>query len=156
MLDLDKLDLDEIATALAEQDGYEHKWLINPETGEIAYWTSDGGLDGKTEVDLDELDLVAIRSLPSWVWYQDMVDFAEGITDAKAGRRLARAIDGRGAFRRFKAELHEEYPHLLPAWYAFRDDRAMRRSVEWLKDNSLVDDAAAAQFLAWQPPPELP
>ena len=33
-----------------------------------------------------------------------MADFAERISDGRAGRRLARAIDGRGAFRRFKAE----------------------------------------------------
>jgi hypothetical protein len=63
-----------------------------------------------------------------------MADFAEGISDERAGRRLARAIDGKGAFRRFKDELHEEYPHLLPAWYAFRDVRAKRRAVDWLVD----------------------
>jgi hypothetical protein len=28
-----------------------------------------------------------------------MADFAEGISDTTAGRRLARAIQGRGAFR---------------------------------------------------------
>ena len=44
---------------------------------------------------------------------------------------------GKGASRRFKAELAEEYAHLLPAWYAFRDARAHRRAVEWLADNSL-------------------
>jgi hypothetical protein len=27
------------------------------------------------------------------------------------------------AFRRFKDQLHEEHPGLLPAWYAFRDAR---------------------------------
>jgi hypothetical protein len=31
-----------------------------------------------------------------------MADFANGISDEPAGRRLARAIDGKGAFRRFK------------------------------------------------------
>jgi len=72
-----------------------------------------------------------------------MADFAEGISDEQAGRRLARAIDGRGAFRRFKAELHEEYPHLLAIWYAFRDARARRRAVEWLVDNELIDDQSA-------------
>jgi hypothetical protein len=41
-----------------------------------------------------------------------MADFAERISDKRARRRLARAIDGRGAFRWFKAELHDEYPHL--------------------------------------------
>jgi hypothetical protein len=31
-------------------------------------WT-DTGIDGQTPVDLDELDLVGIDPLPSWIWY---------------------------------------------------------------------------------------
>ena len=58
---------------------YEHRWLINPETGEVALWTSDTGIDGETPVELDELDLIAIDPLPSHVWYQDMADFAAGL-----------------------------------------------------------------------------
>jgi hypothetical protein len=154
--DLNRLDLDEIATALADQTSYEHRWLINPQTGEIAFWTADTGIDGQTPVDLDELDLVCIDPLPSHVWYQDMADFAERISDERAGRRLARAIDGGGAFRRFKDELHEEYPDLLPAWYAFRDVRAKRRAVEWLVDNSLITDDTAHRFLNDHPDPDLP
>jgi hypothetical protein len=110
VLDLSNIDLEEIANALADQTDYEHHWLINPDTGEIAFWTADTGIDGQTPVDLDELDLVVIDPLPSWVWYQDMADFADGITDERAGRRLARAIQRKGVFRRFKDELHEEYP----------------------------------------------
>ena len=68
----------------------------------------------------------------------------------------ARAIRGKGAFRRFKDELYEEYPDLLPAWYAFRDARAKRRAVQWLADNSLIDDDAASRFLADHPDPDLP
>jgi hypothetical protein len=105
---------------LADQADYEHRRLINPQTGEIVFWTADTGIGGQTPVDLDELDLVGIDPLPSWIWYQDMADFAEAITDERAGRRLARAIQGKGAFRRFKNQLHEEQPRLLPAWYAFR------------------------------------
>jgi uncharacterized protein UPF0158 len=156
MLDLGRLDLDEIAAALADHTDYEHRWLIHPQTGEVTFWTSDTGIDGQNPVDLDELDLVCIDPLPSYVWYQDMADFAELISDERAGRRLARAIDGRGAFRRFKAELHDEYPHLLPAWYAFRDSRARRRAVEWLAENSLIDDDSAGRFLTGHPDPELP
>ncbi len=48
VLDLSSLDLGEIATALADQTGYEHRWLINPQTGEIVFWTSDTGIDGQT------------------------------------------------------------------------------------------------------------
>jgi Uncharacterised protein family (UPF0158) len=130
--------------------------LINPETGEIVFWTSDTGIDGHTPVDLDELDLIDIGPLPSWIWYQDMADFAEGITGERPGRRLARAIQGKGAFRRFKDQLHEEHPGLLPAWYAFRDARATRRAVQWLAGNSLVGDEAAGRFLASYPDPDLP
>ena len=156
VLELSSVDLEEIATALANQTDYEHRWLINPETGEIAFWTADTGIDGQNPIDLDELDLICINPLPSWVWYQDMADFAEAITDERAGRRLLRAIQGKGAFRRFKDELHDEYPDLLPAWYAFRDARAQRRAVEWLADNSLINDDAASTFLTGDPDPDLP
>jgi hypothetical protein len=67
VLDLSSLDLEEIADALADQTDYEHRWLINPHTGEIAFWTADTGVDGQTPVDLDDLDLVCIDPLPSWV-----------------------------------------------------------------------------------------
>jgi hypothetical protein len=156
VLDLNSLDLEEIATALADQTDYEHQWLINPQTGEVVFWTSDTGIDGQTPVDLDELDLISIDPLPSYIWYQDRADFAEQITDQTARRRLARAIQGKGAFRRFKAELHDKYPHLLPTWYAFRDARAYRRTVEWLAHNSLIDDDAATRFLDEHPEPNPP
>jgi hypothetical protein len=156
VLDLSSLDLEEIANALADQTDYEHHWLINPDTGEIAFWTADTGIDGQTPVDLDELDLIVIEPLPSWIWYQDMADFAEAITDERARRRLARAIQGKGAFRRFKDELHEEHPDLLPTWYAFRDTRASRRAVQWLADNSLIDDGSANSFFSVHPDPALP
>jgi hypothetical protein len=156
MLELSSVDLDEIAIALADQTDDEHRWLIDPETGEIVFWTADGGIDGQTPVELDELDLICIEPQPSYVWYQDMVDFVEGISDEQAGRSLARAIEGRGAFRRFKDILHEDFPLLLPTWYAFRDRRAQRRAVEWLVDNSLVEDNAATSFLNDHPDPDLP
>jgi hypothetical protein len=65
VLDLNNIDLEEIANALADQTDYEHHWLINPDTGEIAFWTADTGIDGQTPADLDELDLVVIGPLPS-------------------------------------------------------------------------------------------
>ena len=134
MLDLNALDVDEIATALSDQTDYEHRWLIDPRTGDIAFWTSELGIDGKNPIDLDELDLLPIDPFPSYVWYADVADFAHGVSDSAAQRRLARALAGRGAFRRFKNELYEEYPELVSVWHAFRDARAHRRAVEWLLD----------------------
>jgi hypothetical protein len=156
MLDLEMLNLDEIATALSDQTDYEHVWLLDPRTGEMAFWTSDTGVDGTNPVDVEDLDLVAIDALPSSVWYRDMVDFAEGISDDTAGRRLGRAISGRGAFRRFKDELYEEYPDLVPAWQSFRDARAKRRAVEWLLDHELIDEDAGARYLRQHQDADLP
>jgi len=102
---MDTLDVEEIANALADQADYDHRWLIDPRTGEVVFWTSDLGVDGENPVELDELDLILIEPLPSYIWYQDMVDFADGISDRGAGERLRRALEGKGAFRRFKNEL---------------------------------------------------
>jgi hypothetical protein len=156
VFDLNSIDLEEIATALADQSAYEHRWLIDPKTGAVVFWASDTGIDGRTPVDLDELDLIAIDPPPSHVWYEDMADFAERLSNERAGQRLSRAIAGRGAFRRFKDELHQEYADLVPTWNAFRDVRALRRAVEWLADNALIADDAAAHYLDRHTDPEVP
>ena len=137
MFDPAGIDVDEIATALADQTDYEHRWLLDPRTGLVAFWTSDTGIDGENPVEIDELDLIPIDPIPSYVWYQDMADFAEGISDDAAGRRLARALQGRGAFRRFQSEPYEHHPALISAWHALRDIRAQRRAVEWLLERLL-------------------
>ena len=146
MLELDAVDVEEIANALADQSDYEHRWLIDPRTGEIGFWTSDLGIDGENPVELDELDLVVIDPLPSYVWYQDMVDFADGISDRGAGDLLRRALQGTGAFRRFKNELYQRHPELISAWHALRDARARVRAVQWLADEGLIEQDAAQRF----------
>ena len=156
MLDLGGVDLDEIATALADQTDYEHRWLVDPQTGEVVFWTSDTGIDGENPVEIDDLELIPIDPLPPSVWYRDMADFAEGISDRAAGRRLADSLQGRGAFRRFKHQLYEHQPELISAWHTFRDARARRRAVEWLLDEGLIEDSAADQFAAEHPEPGLP
>ncbi len=156
MLALRDIDVDEIATALADQTDYDHRWLLDPATGQVTFWTSDTGIDGENPVDIDELDLVPINPLPSYIWYQDMADFADGISDPAARRRLAAALEGRGAFRRFKNQIYEGYPDLIQHWHAFRDARAQRRAVDWLLDQELIDEPAAQEFVADHPEPDLP
>lgn len=60
MLDLDSIDVDEIATALADQTDYDHRWLFDPRTGEVVFWTSETGIDGENPVEINELDLILI------------------------------------------------------------------------------------------------
>ena len=156
MLDLDSIDVEQIATALADQTDYDHRWLFNPRTGEVVFWTSDTGIDGENPLEIDELDLIPIDPLPSHVWYQDMADFAEGINDVAAGRRLSASLQGKGAFRRFKNEVYVNHPDLISVWQAMRDARARVRAVQWLVDEELVDERAAQQFISDNPEPALP
>ena len=82
MLDLSGLDLEEIATALADLTDYEHRWLISPETGEVVFWTSDTGIDGRAPVELEELDLICI------------VPHKRATSPARGGRALDRSRAG--------------------------------------------------------------
>ena len=77
-----------------------------------------------------------------WLWvecegsrrgYRDMEDFIASVTDPHQAELLAVAIEGRGAFRRFKDVLHR-WPGLVDRWYAFSDDRRIGRAREWLAD----------------------
>ena len=156
MLDLGAIDVEEIATALSDQTDYDHRWLIDPRTGQVVYWASDTGIDGENPVEIDELDLILIDPLPSYVWYQDMADFADGISDRAAGRRLSQSLQGKGAFRRFKNQVYVLHPELISAWHALRDARARLRAVEWLVDQGLIDEGAAQRFATDHPHPDLP
>jgi hypothetical protein len=158
VLDLNKVDLSQIADALEDQTDYDHAFLIHEETGQFEFWTRNCGIDGKTPVELDDLpeELITIRPIPSHVWYGDMEDFIDELSNEQAARRLARAIDGSGAFHRFRAELTEEYPHLERAWHQFREVRALRRAVEWLAENELVARDAAERYQASHPDTHVP
>jgi len=48
--------------------------------------------NGENPTDLDELDLVPIDPIPSRVWYADMADFAQQVSNDAARQRLARAL----------------------------------------------------------------
>ena len=158
MLSLSAFDIEELAMALAQQDTYELAWLVDPATGQTVVWTADTGIDGNNPVELDELDhLVMVEPLPSRVWFRDMVDFVDGISDDRAGRRLGRALEGRHPFRSFRDALYRgPEEHLIGAWHAFRNARAEHRAVEWLLDNELVSATDAQAFLAEHPEPGLP
>src|SRR3954447_11668676 len=157
MLDLSAVDVRDLADALADQalDG-DHAWLIDSRTGQVLLWTSDTGIDGENPVELDELDehlvLIELRG----VWFADMIEFADGISDESAGRRLSRVLGGRGSFRRFADAIHRESPELVTAWNRFRDVRAQRRAVEWLVDAELIAREAADAYFAEHPDPALP
>jgi hypothetical protein len=65
--------------------------------------------------------------------YEDMEDFIGTRTDPDWADRLSIAIQGRGAFRRFKDVLGRSRDE-LDEWYAFSEERQRGRARAWLAD----------------------
>lgn len=141
MLELSAVDLDALAEALEDHSDLIH-WYIDPQTGEVIAWSDDSD-----DPSPEDAGAVFVDALPSYEAYEDMRDFVAQVPERRAADLLARAIEGRGAFRRFKDTLLE-FPNLRDSWFAFHDVRMRRRAVEWLASVDLVEAAAADAALA--------
>jgi hypothetical protein len=62
-----------------------------------------------------------------------MDDFIASVTNPGRADRLAIAIDGRGAFGRFKDTI-SRWPEEQERWYRFSDERCRGRARQWLTD----------------------
>jgi predicted nucleotidyltransferase len=151
VLDLKAIDLDDLAQAL-EDYSYEHSWWLDPETGEVVLWSDWAEEQG--EPDPETRGLQPIEPVASHEAYGDLQDFIDCVHDPRARDLLDRAIQGRGAFRRFKDTLLD-FPELRQAWFRFHDVRMERRAIEWLAGKGLVDRSVAEQAIAERPDPQL-
>ena len=139
MLDLDRVDLGELSSAL-EDNSPDHAWWLDPESGALELRSEY--FDGfEEDEEPSERSLVFIDPIGSHEAYADMEDFATRIRDPRARDLLVRAIAGRGAFRRFKDTLLD-FPDLREAWFQFHDARMRRRAIAWLRDRELIASAA--------------
>jgi hypothetical protein len=125
------VDLEELAMIL-EGDPVHGGGRIDLTTGQV--WPHSA-VEYAEEVGQEEDD-----DPDRWLWvdcegsrsaYDDMVWFIEELADAALADSLARAISGRGAFRRFKDALFDR-PDLMTRWYAFSNDRQRGRARSWL------------------------
>jgi hypothetical protein len=86
-------------------------------------------------------DLIPIEPLPSSEEYGWMVEFAASVTEPRLRDLLQVALDGRGAFRRFKNVLLD-YPEERERWFAFHDGRVREAMREWLEDHDIEPTTA--------------
>ena len=131
-----QLDLDELCSAM-EDSSYEHEYYLDLETGEILF-LSEYGDDKETEKLRDRIDdkrkrYERIPKVESYEGYRDMEDFIATVEDEHLAELLEVAINGKGAFRRFKDVLLR-YPEERERWFRFRDERMQEKAMEWLND----------------------
>jgi len=139
---LDGVDVRSVAEALDDVDR-DTTWWYDPTTGQVEPGVSE---EIATEFGDDdepgERGLVPIESQGSGAAYGDMVTFASAVSDRRARDLLQRALEGRGAFRRFRDTLHE-FEELVGPWRAFSQARSERRAIEWLAAEGHVEPADA-------------
>lgn len=136
-----EIDLAGIADALADNSG-ETTWWYDPSTGQVEMTAPEwDGLDEDDEDDEDdphERGLVAIEPTGSRAAYLDMVEFAEATGNVRASELLLRALEGRGAFRRFRDTLYE-FPDLRERWFEYTNSAGECRAIDWLLDEDYID-----------------
>ncbi|MFH5824366.1 UPF0158 family protein [Georgenia sp. AZ-5] len=145
MLELEDVDLDALAEALADT-AWDSIWWFDPSTGGLELRLSE-----EERGELQERGWIEVHSIGSSQAYRDIEDFVGGVEDESARAPLADAIRGAGAAGRFMDALREA-PELSELWRRFYADRMRRRALEWLVEEGVVDEGAAAAAIATPAP----
>jgi hypothetical protein len=150
-------DLDFLEIAFEDNSG-NIDYLFDKETGEIISFNSnmsngeilEEALKYADESDREDLEnlkadpyivfssnrFVSIDPPPSYKAYNLMVEFAEEQENEELFRLLEIALNGRGAFRRFKDELLN-YPKEQEMWFKFKRIDTLKNILEWSKVNNI-------------------
>jgi hypothetical protein len=80
---------------------------------------------------------VAIEAVPSRIQYQWIAEYIKLLGENPACERMEAAINGKGAFRRFK-DILLTLPEERRRWFEFRDQKMKPFTEAWLNQQSLV------------------
>ena len=148
-----KVDLEMVANAMEDVARVDMEYYLDKETGEVIFLPveisryveeEDENLRGEL-LDWQKKDIKVAQdilfinpdryiNIPEGApcnGYDLMVKFAETIDDELLREKLSIALDGRGAFRRFKNVI-ADYPDYREKWFIFRDERTNKKVIEWL------------------------
>lgn len=117
------------------------EFYLDVKTGELLRVSDEFMERDETEKIYERLDseperYLSIPTESSREGYQDMVAFTESLEDENLKEKLWIALDGKGAFRRFKDVLLN-YPEKREEWFKFQDERLEKRVREWLEENEI-------------------
>ena len=129
------IDLDLVQTAFEDRDG-DGRWFLDGETGEVLRLNEGDDDELADQIDEGGERYIAIPYQGSDASYRDMAEFIDSVNDNRMHALLKVAINGRGAFRRFKDVL-QEHPQERERWFVFQKQRAHRRILRWLETEGI-------------------
>ncbi|WP_248761297.1 UPF0158 family protein [Pseudarthrobacter sp. SSS035] len=133
------VDLDMLSMVLEGDPDLSIGGYLDLRTGQVYDETATDpmmvGEDAAIEVEEEQERWLRLNRAGSRNGWQDMAAFTERQPDEALRERLERAIEGKGAFYRFRDLIHGQ--NLNDQWYAFSTDRQMGRAREFLADNGI-------------------
>ncbi len=107
------------------------------EEPEIPDWMTDE-MEIILEILLDESGrYIRIPEREKRVAYQSMIDFIDTVEDSLLKEELSSALNGKGAFRKFKHVL-VKVPRERKRWHGYNAKAMKKESVEWLRSLGIV------------------
>lgn len=94
------------------------------------------GDPGLATVRGDPQHYIAIEAVPSRIQYQWLDEFIRAIPNEDVKARMEAAINGKGAFRRFK-DILLTLPDERRRWFEYRDQMMRQRIVEWVREQGI-------------------
>jgi hypothetical protein len=129
------IDLELVQIAFEDHDG-DGQWFLDSETGEVLRLNESDDDDLATQIDEGGERYIVIPYQGSVAGHRDMAEFIESVNDNRMRALLDVAINGKGAFRRFKDVL-QQHPQERERWFAFQKERAFHRILSWLESEDI-------------------
>jgi hypothetical protein len=126
---------DELIMAFEDQES-DLQHFFDSQTGEVLTVFEDMDEEDAVRLGVEPDRYLLIEPVPSWVGYEIMSDFVETLPEGEALRELARALQQRHSFRRFKDVLLS-YPSVREDWFRFHEQAFMKIIKEWLDDRGV-------------------
>ncbi|MEO6061387.1 MAG: UPF0158 family protein [Thermoflexales bacterium] len=132
------VDGEELAMAL-ESHNSMLKYVFDRETGEVIPTADESSGFEMEEAQRELIEanfgerFIRIEPVPSNEGWDLMADFIAELPEGVAAERLARALEGKSPFRRFKDTLFD-YPELREDWFKFHEDAFYGFGEAWLKE----------------------
>jgi hypothetical protein len=126
-----RVEMDELLDAFEERS--EHVVMyFNRETGEVGTWI-DPDFNEWPQLDPDDACWVEIPRLDARDGIREIERFVDTLDELDVQRQLRNAIQGKGAFRRFRETLHG-YPDLRARWEVAHRDYLLQQALGFLAE----------------------
>ena len=134
-----KISIEDLIEAF-ENCSLDVQYFLDMEKGEVEFIGEFEDQENREEfyekIDSNSEKYLSIPEKDSREEYHIMVDFVNNVKDKILQDKLAIALDGKGAFGRFKRVL-SEYPKEREKWFEYKDEKSRELVEEWLQENEL-------------------